>query len=356
MLERPKGLVRACAAARSASVRSSRSRAASAAADSSRTASRSPAPWSRYSAPTAASRAPAASDSSTSARSRSARTDASRSCVERRASAAALRRSSASARRSSSAPRSSGAIRARSATISPRELLRALGRGRLQRQRAQPLAHLVLDVARPLDLRRDARELQLGAVPAPLELAEAGRLLDERAPILGPRGEDGVDLALRDDRVHRAAEPDVGEQLDEVGAPHRRAVDEVLPLAAAHEAALDRDLAEVELLAEAAVLVVEDELDLAVLGRRPVAAAGEEDVVGLLGAHLGRRQRARRPDDRVGDVRLPRAVRSDHDRDPGLEGHLDRVGERLEAAQLDAPQVHARARLAVAADGDEPSS
>ena len=99
-----------------------------------------------------------------------------------------------------------------------RELLGALGRGRLERQRAQALAHLGLDVARALDLDRDARELELGAMLASLELAQTGRLLDERPPILRLRGEDGVDLALRDDRVHRAAEPDVREQLDEVGA------------------------------------------------------------------------------------------------------------------------------------------
>ena len=46
------------------------------------------------------------------------------------------------------------------------ELLGALGRGRLQRERPQPLLHLGLDVARALDLDRDARELELGAVLA----------------------------------------------------------------------------------------------------------------------------------------------------------------------------------------------
>ena len=101
-------------------------------------------------------------------------------------------------------------------------------------------------------------------------------------------------------------------------------VDEVLPLAAPDEPPGDRDLAEVE-LRPVAVLVVEHELDLAVLGRLAVAAAGEEDVVGLLGAQLGRGQRARRPDDRVGDVRLARAVRADDDRNPGLEIDLERV-------------------------------
>ena len=103
-----------------------------------------------------------------------------------------------------------------------RELLGALRRGRLQRERPQPLANLLLDVPRPLHLGRDTGELELGPVPAPLELAQPGGFLDERAAILRPGGEHGVDLALGDDRVHRAAEPDVGEQLDEVEAAHRR--------------------------------------------------------------------------------------------------------------------------------------
>ena len=155
-------------------------------------------------------------------------------------------------------------------------------------------------------------------MPTALELAEPGGFLEQRAAVLRLGGEHGLDLPLADDRVHRTAEPDVREQLDEVDASHRRLVDEVLALAAAHEATGDRDLAVVE-LGETAVLVVEDELDLAVLGRRAVAAAGEEHVVGLLGPQLRGRERARRPDDRVGDVGLARAVRADDDGDARLE-------------------------------------
>ena len=158
---------------------------------------------------------------------------------------------------------------------------------------------------------------------ATLELPEPGCLLDERAPVLGPRREHGVDLSLRHDRVHRPAEPDVREQLDEVGAAHRRAVDEVLPLTPAYEPARDGHFAEVELLAEAAVLVVEYELDLAVVGRGPGSGATEEDIVGPVGAKLGGRERARRPDDRVGHVRLAGPVRADDDGDPRLERHVD---------------------------------
>ena len=213
-----------------------------------------------------------------------------------------------------------------------RELLGPLRCRGLQRERAQPLPHFCFDIARPLDLNRDPVQLQLGPVAALLELAEPGRLLHELPPLVRLGREHGFDLALADDGVHRAAEADVGEQLDEVGAANLCLVDEVLALAAAVQPPGDRDLREVE-LAEAAALVVEDELDLAALRGRPALRAVEENVVGLLGPQLRRGQRAGRPDDRVGDVRLAGAVRSDDHGDAGLELQLEGVRERLEAAQ-----------------------
>ena len=186
-------------------------------------------------------------------------------------------------------------------------------------------------------------------MPAPLELPQPRRLLDEGAPVLGLGCENRLDLALADDRVHRGAEPDVREQLDEIGAAHGSAVHEVLALGAPHEPARDGDLAEVE-LGEVAVLVVEHELDLAVLGALAVGAAGEEDVVRLLGAHLRRRERTGRPHDRVGDVRLAGAVRADDHGHARLQAQLERVGERLEAADADRLQVHRRCILTIQAD------
>ncbi len=163
-------------------------------------------------------------------------------------------------------------------------------------------------------------------MPPPLEAAEARSLLDQQPPLLGLAAEDLLDAALADDRAHLAAEAHVGEQLDEIGAPHRRAVDEVLALAAAVQPPHERDLGERQ-LGERAVLVVEEELDLAEVGRRPVLAAGEEHVVGLLGAQLARAQASGGPEHRVGDVRLAGAVRPDDDGDALLEAHLDRVRE-----------------------------
>ena len=260
------------------------------------------------------------------------------------------RRSPAAASRSSSAARSSSAIRARSRAISTAELLRPLGRGRLQRERPQALAHLVLEVARALDLDRDARELQLGAVAARLEAPEPGRLLDQRAPLLRPRREDRLDLALADDRVHALAEAEVGEQLDEVEPAHRRAVDEVLALAAAVEPARDRR-ARSSRRAASPSCVVEEELDLAEVGGPAARRAGEEDVVGLLGAQLVRAERAGRPADRVGDVRLAGAVRADDHADARLEANLDRVGKRLEATELYRAEMHVGRTLAASRTG-----
>jgi hypothetical protein len=77
-------------------------------------------------------------------------------------------------------------------------------------------------------------------------------------------------------------------------------------------------------------------------GLAPIAAC-IEDIVGLLGAELAGAQTSGGPHDRVRDVRFPRPVRADDHGDARLEAHLDRVGKRLEAAQLDRTQMHAPA-------------
>ena len=100
----------------------------------------------------------------------------------------------------------------------------------------------------------------------------------------------------------------------------------------------DRELRVVD--GERTVGVVEEELDLAEVGRPARAAAGEEDVVRLLGPQLGGAERAGGPADRVGDIRLSGAVRADDHADARLETDLDRVREGLEATQLDGAQMH----------------
>ena len=183
------------------------------------------------------------------------------------------------------------------------ELGCALGRGGLQGKRAEALAHLVLEIAGALDLHTDPRELQLRSMPAALEAAEPGRLLDQLSALLRLGVEHGLDPPLRDDRAQAAAEPDVGQQLDQVDPPDRCAVDEVLAFPAPLQAPRHRHLGERQ-VGPRAVSVVEEQVDLARVCRLPARRAGEEDVVGLLSAQLPRAHRPGRPEDRVGDVRL----------------------------------------------------
>src|SRR5438105_6748130 len=123
---------------------------------------------------------------------------------------------------------------------------------------------------------------------APLEPTEPGRLLDELAALFGMGGKDFLDAALTDDRVHRAAEPEVGEQLDEIDAPHRRAADEVLTLAAAMQPPRDRELGELDRPLD--VRVVEQKRHLAEVAEAAPAGARVQDVVRLLGSQLARRK------------------------------------------------------------------
>ena len=100
-----------------------------------------------------------------------------------------------------------------------------------------------------------------------------------------------------------------------------------------------------------AVLVVKAELDLAVVGPLARSGAGVDHVVGLLGAQLTRREAADGPNDGVGDVGLAGPVRADDNRDAGLEGDLDWVGERLEAPHMNRAEVHASTSLTRAPAG-----
>jgi hypothetical protein len=79
--------------------------------------------------------------------------------------------------------------------------------------------------------------------------------------------------------VHLAAEPDVGQHLDDVSAADVRAVDEVFAFTTAVKPARDGELGELE--RTVAVLVVEEELDLGEGRRLAPVAACVQDVVGL---------------------------------------------------------------------------
>src|SRR6266508_5448480 len=216
------------------------------------------------------------------------------------------------------------------------QLFRTLSRRRLQSKGPQALPNFILEVARTLNLDLDAGELELGPVSPLLEAPQARGLLDQ-SPSLGRLGAQNLlHATLPDHRMELRAQADLREQLDHVGAADSCAVDQVFALAAAMKPARDRELGELD--RALTVLVVEEELDLRVVGCGAARPTREEDVVRLLGAKLARAQASRGPDDRVGDIRLARAVRADDHGHARLEPDLDGVRERLEAADLDGPQ------------------
>ncbi len=148
----------------------------------------------------------------------------------------------------------------------------------------------------------------------------------------------GLDPALADHRVHLAPEVGVGERLEHVGEPAAGAVEAVLALAVAVDAAGDRDLRELAL--GAPLGVVDHHLDL---GEAPlgVALAPREDhVLHGLAAHRGRALLAQRPEHRVGDVRLAAAVGAHDHADARREGEPGPIGERLEPLQVERFQIH----------------
>ena len=114
----------------------------------------------------------------------------------------------------------------------------------LERRELAP--HLAQQVVEAQQVALGRLEPALGLLAALAELEDAGRFLDDRPPVLGPRVEHRVELTLPDDHVLLAADAGVGEQLLDVEQPARRAVDHVLRVAGAEQRAGDRDLGELD--------------------------------------------------------------------------------------------------------------
>ncbi len=97
-------------------------------------------------------------------------------------------------------------------------------------ERAQSRARLALDVERAVEVVLGAHELELGPPAALAVLAQARRLLDQQPAVAGLGGDDRLDPALRDHRVHLLAQPRVRQHLDHVHQAATRAGEAVLAL------------------------------------------------------------------------------------------------------------------------------
>ncbi len=167
---------------------------------------------------------------------------------------------------------------------------------------------------------------------------DPGRLFDERAAVLGPGLEDRRQPSLADDHVHLATDTGVRQQLLHVHEATGTAVDLVLAGAVAEHPARDGHLGVLD--RQRTVGVVDGEGDLGAAQRRTARGAGEDDVLHLPAAQRFRSLLAHHPGQGVDDVRLTGAVGTDDARDTRLEAQGRRRGERLEALQGQAFEVH----------------
>mgnify|MGYP000134310250 CR=1 FL=1 len=131
---------------------------------------------------------------------------------------------------------------------------------------------------------------------------DTGGLLDERAPVLGPRFQDRRQAPLADDDVHLTADAGVRQQFLHVHQPARTAVDLVLTGAVAEHAPRDGHLGVVD--GQRTVGVVDGQRHLGPAERGPPGGTGEDDVLHLAAAQRLGALLTHHPGQRVDDVRF----------------------------------------------------
>ncbi len=215
--------------------------------------------------------------------------------------------------------------------------VRAGGRG-LALEGSDLTLDLPDQIEETLEVLLGGREAALGPLPPAAVLEDAGRLFDDRPTILGACLQDRVEVALADDHVLLASDPGVGQQLLDVEQAAGSPVDRVLAVARSEQGPGDGDLGQIR--RELAGGVVDGEGDLGPAEGRPGGRPHEDDVLHLRRAHGPGSLGAEHPGDRVDHVRLPTAVRADHDRHARLELEDRRVGEGLESFEGEGLQEH----------------
>ncbi len=201
---------------------------------------------------------------------------------------------------------------------------------------AEPGLNLVDNVGQPQQVLLDPFQPPQGFDLADLESADAGRLLENHPPIPRRGLQKHVHLALLDDAVGLGAHARARQQVANIAEPGGVAVDQVLAFAAAIDAAGNVDLGGVD--PEQVFGVVERERDFGGIGGPTVARAVEDHVGHLPAAKALHALLAQHPLDGIDDVRLARAVRSHHHRDPRGKLKPGPVGETLETDEFEGLQ------------------
>ena len=166
---------------------------------------------------------------------------------------------------------------------------------------------------------------------AGLVLDDAGGFLKDLAPVLRAHGEYVVDAALADEGIALLADACIAEKVYNIAQTAGRAVEFVLALAAAVDAAGNLDFGKVH--RQRLVLVVERQRHFAKRQAAALFRAVENDILHLRAAQRLGTLLAKHPAHRVGDVGLAAAVRADDAGNPVFKCHLHAVRKGLEPVE-----------------------
>ena len=183
-------------------------------------------------------------------------------------------------------------------------------------------------------------ELELGLVAAGVQAGDAGGLLEQRAALLGPGGDEGGDAALAHHGRGARAAAEIGKQGLDVARAGLLAVDAEGAAAAALDAAADRELGGlVEGGGERRLAGFEGQRHLGEVAGRAGGGAGEDHVLHLAAADGAGARLAHHEAQRIDDVRLAASVRPDDAGQARPDLDHGRLGEALEADQAQARET-----------------
>ena len=206
-----------------------------------------------------------------------------------------------------------------------------------------------LDLARELaDHVLDAGEVglgrlqpQLGFVAAGVEAGDAGGIFQHAAALLRLGLNDLADLALVDQRRRSRAGGGVGEQNLDVTGADVAAVDAIDRTGVTLDAARHfQNLLVVERRRRGTVGIVDGHHHFGVVARRAAVGAGEDHRFHVGGAQRLVGRLAHRPAQRLDQIGLAAAVRSDHAGQARLDQEVGRLDKGFKSVQAKARKFH----------------
>ena len=188
------------------------------------------------------------------------------------------------------------------------------------------------DIVEPLEIFLGSVEFQFGLAAARMKPGGAGGFFEQEPPFGRFRVDQRGYAPLAHHRAGMSAARGIGEQQLDVARPHLAPVDAVDRAAAAFDPPHDLDFrAIVERKRCVAAAVVQGQRDFGDVAGRSCRRPGEDHIVHLAAAQASGRGFPHHPAQRLDQVRLAAAVRSDHAGQAGLDQEVCRLNERLES-------------------------